>query len=214
MIISYGIKFIIYGLLLIIALVLWGAVKDSVYAFSLAGFFALITLFLTFFYRNPTRQIPKDNSLILSIADGKVLSVEDIENDYIGGMGKKVSIFLSIFNVHVNRMPVTGTVEYIKYNPGKFEVAYSDKASEVNESNEIGMVFIGGKLIFKQIAGAMARRIESKAKSAENYKAGDIYGMIHFGSRAELFLPENIEILVKKGDKVSAGITAIGRIRK
>lgn len=214
MIISYGIKFIIYGILLTLVFVLWGASKNSIYLFLPAGIFALATLFLTFFYRNPTRRIPADKSLILSIADGKVLSVEEIENEYIGGAGKKVSIFLSVFNVHVNRMPVTGTVEYIKYNPGKFIVAYADKASEENENNEIGMVFIGGKLIFKQISGALARRIESKAKSSENYKAGDIYGMIHFGSRAELFLADNIEILVKKGDKVTAGLTAIGRIKK
>ena len=214
MIISYGLKFILLGLILTIALILWGASKNSVYLFILAGIFTLATLFLTYFYRNPTRRIPADESLILSVADGKILSVEEIENEYIGGSGTKVSIFLSVFDVHINRMPIAGTVEYIKYNPGKFEVAYADEASDENESNEIGMVFSEGKLIFKQIVGALARRIECSAKTQQEFKAGDIYGMIHFGSRAELFLPDNVEILVKKDDKVAAGLTTIGKIKK
>ncbi|MFH2037501.1 MAG: phosphatidylserine decarboxylase family protein [Candidatus Zixiibacteriota bacterium] len=213
MIAAFGLKFIIPGFLIAVICSLWGASRNSVLIFILAIVFALLTLFLTFFYRNPIRKIPSEKNLILSIADGTVLSVKDIENDYIGGKGKKVSIFLSVFDVHINRLPIDGRVEYVKYNPGKFHMAMVDKASDDNENCEIGLEFNKGKMIFKQIAGFLARRIEYTIKEGDMAKAGDIYGMIHFGSRAELFLPENVEVVVKKDDKVLGGETIIGRVK-
>ncbi len=212
MIVSYGLKFISLGLALTIVLILWAAAKDSQAAFIISVVLGILTIFLTYFYRNPARDIPDDNSLILSIADGRVLSVEDIEDNYIGGKGKKVSIFLSIFDVHVNRIPISGELDYVKYNPGKFFAAFKDKASTENEHTEIGIKFSKGHMIFKQIAGILARRIECDSKPKQNVNGGDIFGMIHFGSRAELFLPANVEVIIKKGDRVKAGETVIGRI--
>jgi len=213
MIVSYGLKFISIGFILTILTILWAAAKDSRIAFVISIVLAILTVFMVFFYRNPSRDIPEDSSLILAIADGTVLSVENIEDSYIGGRGKKISIFLSIFDVHINRIPVNGQLDYVKYNPGKFFCAFKDKASTDNENTEIGIKFSGGKMIFKQIAGILARRIEYDSQPNQQVNGGDIYGMIHFGSRAELFMPDNIEVLVKKGDKVKAGETAIGRIK-
>jgi phosphatidylserine decarboxylase len=181
-------------------------------AFIISLILGILTIFLVYFYRNPARAIPGDNTLVLSIADGTVLSVDNIENSYIGGRGKKVSIFLSIFDVHINRIPIGGRLDYVRYNPGKYFAAFKDKASTENEQTEIGIEFSAGKMIFKQIAGILARRIECDSKPNQQVHAGDIFGMIHFGSRAELFLPDNIEIIVKAGDKVKAGKSVIGRI--
>lgn len=212
MITIYGLKFIAAGAVITIVLVYIATLRDSSSLYAIAVFSALLTLFLTWFYRNPTRQIPPEDNLIISIADGRVLSVEKIENEYIGGRGNKVSIFMSVFNAHINRIPIDGKVEYVKYTPGKFLKAFVDKASEENEHTELGLFFGENKMIFKQIAGLLARRIECDLKPEQIVHKGDIFGMIHFGSRAELFLPENIEVTVKKGDLVKAGETIIGRI--
>ena len=213
MIAIYGLKFIIIGLVLTIAFSLWSASRDSLFLFIMAIIFAFITLFLVFFYRNPNRVIPEDNGLILSIADGKILSIQEIDNDFIGGTGKKVSIFLSVFDPHINRIPIDGRIEYVKYFPGKFFKAFVDEASDNNEQTEIGLDFGSGKMIFKQIVVILARRIEYDLDEGQKVKGGDIFGMIHFGSRAELFLPGNIEITIKPGQKVKAGETIIGKIK-
>ncbi len=213
MIAIYGIKFVLIGLVLTIALSLWSASKDSVLLFVLAVILAFITLFLMFFYRNPGRVVPEDRNLILSIADGTILSVEEFGNDFIGNNGKKVSIFLSVFDAHINRIPVDGKIEYLKYSPGKFLKAFVEDASDNNEQTEIGLDFGSGKMIFKQIVGILARRIEYTLVEGQEVVGGDIFGMIHFGSRAELFLPENVEVLIKPGQKVKAGETAIGKIK-
>lgn len=212
MIAVYGIKFILIGLALTIACSLWSASKDSLFLFITAMVLAFMTLFLVFFYRNPGRVIPEDKNLILSIADGKILSVEEFENDFIGSNGKKVSIFLSVFSVHINRIPIDGEISYIKYSPGKFLKAFEKDASDYNEQTEIGLDFGSGKMIFKQIVGILARRIEYDLDEGQKVKGGDIFGMIHFGSRAELFLPANVDVLVKPGQMVKAGETAIGKI--
>jgi phosphatidylserine decarboxylase len=121
---------------------------------------------------------------------------------------------LSVLDPHINRIPAGGRLEYVKYVPGKFFKAFEDKASEENEHTEIGLAFGTNRMIFKQIAGILARRIVCNVKSEQEVKAGEIFGMIHFGSRAELFLPDNVEILVKPGDRVKAGESLIGRIVK
>ncbi len=213
MIAIYGIKFIIVGIILTAGSALLAAYRDSMTLFAISTVFAILTVFLTFFYRNPPRHIPTDNQLILSNADGRVLSIEDIDNDFIGGKGHKVAIFLSVFNVHINRVPAEGTVEYVNYVPGKFLPAFKPAASDQNEQSETGLKTPFGKIIFKQISGILARRIENDLKPGQQVQAGEVYGMIHFGSRAEFFLPENVEITVKEGDNVKGGISSIGRFR-
>lgn len=213
MIAANGLKFVLTGAALTVVLILLAAGKDSFLLLIFSALTALLTIFLTFFYRSPHRTIPSDRTLVLSIADGKVLAINETSHPFIGGKGHKVSIFLSVFDVHINRAPLDGTIEYVNYNPGKFFAAFKDKASEENEQTEIGLSFPSGKMIFKQIAGVLARRIVCRLKPQQSVRAGEIFGLIHFGSRAELFLPDQVEILVEPGDRVKAGETAIARVR-
>lgn len=171
---------------------------------TIAGFTGLIlTLFVLFFFRDPRRATPEGGNIVVSPADGRVVVIKDIyENDYLQQNVKLISIFLSVFNVHVNRVPVGGTVESVKYNPGKFHIAALEKASLENE--QTAMVITGGnrKILVKQIAGIIARRIICYVKPGDVVKKGERYGLICFGSRADIFLPADSEIKVKLGDKV------------
>ena len=179
------------------------------------GYVALaLSLFVLFFFRDPERTIPEGKGVIVSPADGKVIVIKDIyEPDYLKQDVKQISIFLSVFNVHVNRTPIGGTVEMVKYNPGKFLVASVDKASLDNE--QTGMVISDGKnkVLVKQIAGLIARRIVCYAKTGDTVKAGERYGLIRFGSRVDLFLPKNTDLMVKVGDRIKGARDVIGVIK-
>ena len=175
--------------------------------------FALF-LFVLFFFRDPERTISGGKGVVVSPADGKVIVIKDIyEPDYLKQDVKQISIFLSVFNVHVNRTPIGGTVETVKYNPGKFLVASVDKASLDNE--QTGMVISDGKnkVLVKQIAGLIARRIVCYAKTGDTVKAGERYGLIRFGSRVDLFLPKNTDLMVKVGDRIKGSRDVIGVIK-
>jgi phosphatidylserine decarboxylase len=178
-------------------------------AFLAAGVAA--TLFTLYFFRDPERKIVAVQGQIVSPADGKIISVDEVEeNDFLAERCKRVSIFLSVLDVHINRAPVGGTVEMVNYKPGRFAIASTDEASQNNESNEIG---IGGediRVAVKQIAGAVARRIVCYCEPATSVQAGDRIGLIRFGSRTELYLPLDCEIYVEAGQKVKGGISLIG----
>ncbi len=179
------------------------------------GIVALVlTLFVLFFFRDPERHVPDGEGLVVSPADGRVIIVTDyFEPEYLKKDVKKISIFLSVFNVHVNRSPVAGTVETVKYNPGKFLVASADKASTDNE--QTAMVIKTGKhqLLVKQIAGLIARRIVCYAKPGDAIKTGERYGLIRFGSRVDIFLPKDADILVNVGDRVKGARDVIGVLK-
>jgi len=184
---------------------------------GLAGtlIFLILSTFFLFFFRDPERKVPKDGNLILAPADGKVILIKPFGNlEFVGGEGTLVSVFMSLFNVHVNRTPVSGEVKYFRYNPGKFFPAFRDKASLENEQTELGLENEHGKVVLKQIAGILARRIVCKLKHGDLVKAGDRFGMIKFGSRLDLFLPQNVHIEVKLNQKVKAGETIIGIFQK
>ena len=184
---------------------------------GLAGtlIFLILSTFFLFFFRDPERKVPKDGNLILAPADGKVILIKPFGNlEFVGGEGTLVSVFMSLFNVHVNRTPVSGEVKYFRYNPGKFFPAFRDKASLENEQTELGLENEHGKVVLKQIAGILARRIVCKLKHGDLVKAGDRFGMIKFGSRLDLFLPQNVYIEVKLNQKVKAGETIIGIFQK
>lgn len=162
-----------------------------------------LTLFVLFFFRDPERTVPEGNGVVVSPADGRVIVIKDIfEPSYLKQDVKQISIFLSVFNVHVNRSPISGTVETVKYNPGKFHVASVDKASLDNE--QTAMVIANGKnkILVKQIAGLIARRIVCYAKPGDAITAGERYGLIRFGSRVDIFLPKDAELKVKLGDRI------------
>jgi phosphatidylserine decarboxylase len=174
----------------------------------------VLTLFVLFFFRDPERSVPGGKGVVVSPADGKVIVIKDIyEPTYLKQDVKQISIFLSVFNVHVNRAPVEGTVELVKYNPGKFHVASVDKASLDNE--QTAMVIENGKdkVLVKQIAGLIARRIVCYAKAGDTLKRGERYGLIRFGSRTDIFLPKDTEIKVKLGDRVKGARDIIGVLK-
>ena len=172
--------------------------------------FGLGFLFVTWFFRDPERRIPNEPNVIVSPADGKITEIVT-ENEPINGkLCKRVTIFLSVFNVHVNRVPIEGTIEDIRYNPGKFLAAFNPKASMDNEQNLI-LINNGRTHIFvKQIAGLIARRIVCWPKKGDHYESGQRYGLIRFGSRVDILLPENTKLSVVCGDKVSGGKSIIG----
>ena len=172
--------------------------------------FGLGFLFVTWFFRDPERRIPNEPNVIVSPADGKITEIVT-ENEPINGkLCNRVTIFLSVFNVHVNRVPIEGTIEDIRYNPGKFLAAFNPKASMDNEQNLI-LINNGGTHIFvKQIAGLIARRIVCWPKKGDHYESGQRYGLIRFGSRVDILLPENTKLSVACGDKVSGGKSIIG----
>ncbi len=170
-------------------------------------------LFLFFslnFFRDPDRKIPVKDNLVVSPADGKVLFVKEVEEDnFIKGKGKQISIFMSPLDVHVNRIPVSGTVEYLHYHAGDYIAAFKDKASELNERAEFGIKSKFGKIFFTQVAGFVARRIIYEIKKGDEVKIGDRFGMIKFGSRVDVVAPDGWQPKVKKNDKVIAGETIL-----
>ena len=172
-----------------------------------AVFLLVLAAFVAFFFRNPHRVIPADPRAIVSPADGRVVKIERIGN------ATKMSIFLSIFNVHVNRSPIRGRIEAVEYTRGKFKAAFDHAASVENEQNVI-MVSDGDlKIVFTQIAGLIARRIVCWKKVGDRVDKGELIGLIRFGSRVDILFPSTTEVIVEKGKKVQGGSSVIGRIK-
>ncbi len=172
--------------------------------------FFIISLFMIFFFRDPSRSIPSGENIILSPADGKIIETEEKEDEILPGKKFfKISIFMSPLNVHINRSPLNGKVERVIYKPGYFKPAYR-KESTRNEQNIIIMNTEKGKIVMKQIAGILARRVICNIRENQEVKAGEKIGMIIFGSRVELFLTEEPKLAVKPGEKVRGGETVIG----
>jgi phosphatidylserine decarboxylase len=211
---NYGIPVASEGWPFIIPLAIVTAVLFAIGWKNTAYVSLVLTLFVLFFFRDPERAIPEGKNNVISPADGRVIVVKDIfEPTYLKQDVKQISIFLSVFNVHVNRSPISGTVEALKYNPGKFHVASVDKASLDNE--QTAMVIANGKdrVLVKQIAGLIARRIVCYAKPGDAIKTGERYGLIRFGSRVDIFLPRNAELKVKVGDRVKGARDIIGVLK-
>lgn len=174
-----------------------------------AGIFLLLLVaFVAFFFRNPKRDIPMDPHVIVSPADGRVVKVERVGNV------TKLSIFLSLFDVHVNRSPMRGRIEAIDYKRGKFKAAFNHAASIENERNIIMIGQGNVKLVFTQIAGLLARRIVCWKKVGDFVDKGELVGLIRFGSRVDVFLPAGTEATVEKDARVRGGASAIGVIKE
>jgi len=171
---------------------------------------AFLIIFTLNFFRDPERTVPNKSNIVVSPADGRVLFVKDVLDDkFLNGKSKMVCIFMSPLNVHVNRIPISGKVEYVKYIQGEYLAAFEDKASERNERNEIGITSPAGKVFFTQIAGFVARRIVSDLKVGDSVNIGNRFGMIKFGSRVDIIVPEQWQVKVKKDDNVTAGETIL-----
>jgi phosphatidylserine decarboxylase len=175
---------------------------------------AVVTLFVAWFFRDPDRQAPDGDHLLVSPADGRVIRVDrGVYKDYLPEECRKVSIFMNVFNVHVNRIPLDGVVEKVVYTPGRFMNASFDKASEFNERNALTLRTPGGlRFVVVQIAGLIARRIVNGAETGSRVHRGERYGMIQFGSRLDLYLPVNCTIRVKPGNRTRAGETVIAEM--
>lgn len=175
----------------------------------------VLALFFTYFFRNPTYKSDYDPDVLYAPAHGTVMAVEDIfDDEYLNEPATKVTIFLSVFDVHVNRSPIDGEIKYQRYACGQFVPAYKKSASFENERHAIGLDNGHIRVLVSQVAGLLARRIVSWVTIGDKVEQGQCYGMIKFGSSTELVVPKNVEITVKKYQKVEGGITVIGRIKK
>lgn len=171
----------------------------------------ILPLYVAWFFRNPKRQIPKDDRAIVSPADGRILSIEEVdEGRYLKRRMKRISIFMSPMDVHINRIPVSGKIRGVTYHPGKFFPAFREKTSLDNEQNAVFLETAQGEpILFVQIAGWLARRIVCYLKVGDQVQKGDRYGLIRFGSRLDLYLPMGYEILAH--GKVRGGETILAR---
>jgi len=190
-----------------------GIPSVCLYTLTIIGF--LFLLFCLYFFRDPERITPMDEHALIAPADGTVIDIKNVtENNYLHAPAQRISIFMSVFNVHVNRTPLTGTIDFIQYNPGKFINAFKEKASEDNENLLIGIRSQKGgvKIAVRFIAGLIARRIVFYKKKDDLVEQGERINIIRFGSRVDLFCPPGSEILVKNGQKVTAGMTVMARL--
>jgi phosphatidylserine decarboxylase len=179
--------------------------------YLLAIVFFLPALFVAFFFRDPERAVPAGDSLVVSPADGLVVVVKPLDSKGEDD-GTLVSIFLSIFDVHVNRSPIAGKIVKAEYRPGKFLIASRQQASIENEQNVVTVENERVRVVYKQIAGLIARRIVFWKRTGDDVGLGERVGLIKFGSRVDLILPSQVAVTVKKGDRVKGGISIIGRL--
>lgn len=204
-----------------------GFAAVSIVLFGLGYFFnhmlltacgALVLLcaaFSIYFFRDPQRTPPAGENLVLSPCDGRVIQIEnEIEPEFIQGKALKISIFMSVFNIHVNYVPFAGTVDYMRYHRGKYFRADNPKASTHNVNILTGLLTDRGKVAFKQATGMVARRLVNYLRMGDHVKTGQKFGIIKFGSRMEVFLPLNAHAAVKLGDKTRAGESIIARFEK
>lgn len=183
-------------------------------SYLLYGAMALLVIFILYFFRDPDRDITQGDNLVLSPADGNIVLIEEVEEEqYIKGRATQISIFLSPLDVHVNRLPVSGQLEYLEYHPGVFLMAWDHRASEMNERADFGIRHESGmKVFFRQITGFLARRIVYHIQKGDELTAGERFGMMKFGSRMDILVPADVEINVSEGEKAVAGKTILARI--
>jgi phosphatidylserine decarboxylase len=182
----------------------------SALGITIGAMLVFLALFVFYFFRNPDRKIPMEPGVVVSPADGRVVVVKDEAN--AGRPGKRISIFLAVWNVHVNRSPAAGTITRLEYKPGKFLAAWAEKASLENEQNIFTLSSEYGEIVFKQIAGWVARRVVSWKKTGDTVGRGELVGLVRFGSRVDVWLPEGAEIAVKVGESVKGGSSVIARM--
>lgn len=178
------------------------------------GVSIILYLIVLQFFRNPIFNITKDEKTVIAPADGKVVVIEEtIETEYFNGKRRQISIFMSPFNVHVNRMPVGGNISYYRYHAGKYLVAWHPKSSTENErTTVVAKMKNGTEVLFRQIAGALARRIVCYVKEGQPLEQGQEFGFIKFGSRVDIFLPLDAKITVKVGEVTKGGRTVIAEL--
>lgn len=186
-----------------------GGLSFLIHWYLAGAVLVFLALFVFSFFRSPDRSIPAEPGAVVAPADGRVVVVTEEEN--AGRPGQRLSIFLAIWNVHVNRAPASGTIAKLEYKPGKFFAAMRERASAENEQNVFTLSTDAGEMVFKQIAGWIARRVVSWKKAGEQVARGERIGLVRFGSRVDVWLPKGAEILVKVGENVKGGSSVIAR---
>ena len=209
-----GYPFILAGL--IAAALAWAAVPawDARMALP-ASALTVLAGFVCYFFRDPERNAPAENGTVLAPADGKIIDVREVgEPSFFGGRCRRITIFLNVFNVHVQRAPVSGRVVHREYRAGEYAVAWHPKASEVNEQASLGLGAPAGRVLVRQIAGLIARRIVTYPEIGDDVRQGDRIGLIRFGSRVDLFIPHDWPVCCEVNDKVRGGSTVCARFPK
>jgi phosphatidylserine decarboxylase len=208
---KYGYSTIAVISVISLLLICSGLYADNIFLkTALISIPAILLFFSLNFFRDPDRTTPARDDIIISPADGTVLFVKDVMDEkFINTNAKLISIFMSPLNVHVNRIPISGRVDFLKYHKGKYLAAFEEKASDVNERTEFGITGKYGKVFFTQVAGFIARRIVYEIKIGDQVKIGERFGMIKFGSRVDVIVPGNWKAMVKTDDKVKAGETIL-----
>jgi phosphatidylserine decarboxylase len=208
-----GLLFI--GIAAVVAASAFGfAISRRSWGLWLAAFLLLLlALWVAYFFRDPERVGERGPTLIVAPADGKLIMITEVDEPaFINGKAIRLSIFMNVFNVHVNRYPIDGVVKFIHYNKGKFFNAAAEKSSLENEQMSVGIESGSRRVLVRQIAGLIARRIVTYSKLGEKVKQGDRLGIIRFGSRVDVFLPPGSTIRAKLGDVTSAGVTILGEL--
>ncbi len=174
---------------------------------------AVLLLFVLWFFRNPTPRLPDDGRVVVAPGQGKVIDIREVEEPtFLGGVARRITIFLSVFDVHVQRAPVSGTVEHRSYKPGEYAVAWLEKASQDNEQASLGITTPHGRVLVRQIAGLVARRIVTDPVEGDSVERGERIGLIRFGSRVDLFLPLEWEVTCSVGARVRVGATPLAKL--
>ncbi len=205
-----GLVFIVIALLIAAGGYALALSRRSWPLWLLAFVLTLVALWVAYFFRDPERTGERGTGLMVAPADGKIVQVVEVDEPaFVQGRAIQISIFMNVFNVHVNRYPVSGVVRYVHYNPGKFLNAAADKASLENEQSSVGIETENYRVLVRQIAGLIARRIVTYSKVGDHAKQGDRMGLIRFGSRVDVFVPVGSKILVKNGQLTTAGVTIL-----
>jgi phosphatidylserine decarboxylase len=176
-------------------------------------FFLALTGFVAYFFRDPERSIPMGSGLLLAPADGKIVTVNPLQNDPVQPSGTLVSIFLSVFDVHINRAPMSGTVVDVRYQPGKFLPAFRADASDLNEQNMVTLQAGETRVIITQIAGILARRIVCRVRAGDKLSPGERFGLIRFGSRVDILIPPEFTVYARLGQRVRGGESVLASSR-
>jgi phosphatidylserine decarboxylase len=208
-----GIIFIVIAWLLALGALYMGMSRHSIGWYVAAVPLVVIALWVVYFFRDPERTGDRGEHLVVSPADGLVVMITDVEEpSFIAGAAKRISIFMNVFDVHVNRYPVNGIVRYLQYNKGLFLHAAHEKASLDNEQMSVGIESGSRKILVRQIAGLVARRIVNYAKAGDNAEQGVRMGIIRFGSRVDVFIPPDSSIRIKVGERTVAGTTVLAEL--
>ena len=208
-----GLPFIFGALAIAVAAFVVALTRRSWPLWLLALLLTVIALWVAYFFRDPERMGERGDKLIISPADGRISQITEVDEPaFIHGRAIRISVFMNVFNVHVNRYPVSGRVRYLHYNPGKFLNAASEKSSLENEQMSVGIESNGRRILVRQIAGLIARRIVTYSKDGDVAQQGSRFGLIRFGSRVDVFVPLGTKVLVRLGDKPAAGTTVLAEL--